>query len=124
MCHLILVLPILGLSAFWFWPPSVAVPLYAAVFVVSLFFYYLIVQAMRRPVVTGAEEILQKTGKVLEVRGCKIRVRVRGEIWNAESSDKLHDGDRVSIMGINGLVLRVRRHRPGPRSGITQAISR
>ena len=35
MCHLILVLPILGLSMFRFWPLSVAVPMYVAVFVVS-----------------------------------------------------------------------------------------
>ena len=109
MCHLILVLPVLGLAVFWLWPLSVAAPVYAVILAISLAMYYLIMQAVRRPVMTGAEEILQKTGKVLEVRGRKISVRVRGEIWNAESSDRLHTGDDVSITGLEGLVLRVQR---------------
>lgn len=109
MCHLILLLPVLGLAVFMLWPLSVAAPVYAVILVISLAFYYFIMQAMRRPVTTGAEEIVRKTGKVLEVRGRKIYVRVRGEIWNAESSDRLHPGDSVSITGIDGLMLRVKR---------------
>ncbi len=109
MCHLILLLPVLGLAVFVLWPLSVAAPVYAVVLVISLAFYYLIMQAMRRPATTGAEEIVRNTGKVLEVRGRRICVRVRGEIWNAESSDRLHPGDSVSITGIDGLMLRVKR---------------
>ncbi len=123
MCHLILLLPVLGVVVFWLWPLAVAVPAYAAILAVSLLFYYLIMQAMRRPVVTGAEEILRKTGKVLEVRGRKISVRVRGEIWNAESSDRLHSGDYVRITGLDGLVLRVQRLDDATRADITPAVS-
>ena len=62
MCHLILALPFLGLMVFWLWPLYVAASVYAAIFLLSLWLYYLIIQVMRRPVVTGAEEILQGIG--------------------------------------------------------------
>jgi len=124
MCHLILLLPVLGLVAFWLWPLSVAAPVYAGILALSLLFYYLIMQAMRRPVVTGAEDILRKTGKVLEVRGRKICVRVRGEIWNAESSDRLHVGDEVRITARDGLVLRVQRLDEVTHSDVAAVISR
>lgn len=109
MCHLMLMLPVLGLMVFRLWPMSIAAPVYIIILVVSLAVYYLIVQAMHRPVMTGREEILRKTGTVVEVRERRIQVRVRGEIWNAESSDRLRIGDTVSIAGIDGLVLQVRR---------------
>ena len=119
-----MLLPVLGLTVFWFWPLSVAAPVYAVILVISLAFYYLILQAMRQPVVTGAEEILQMTGKVLEVRGRKISVRVRGEIWNAESSDRLRVGDNVRITKMDGLVLRVQRLGDAIPADVTPADSR
>jgi inner membrane protein len=109
MCHLILVLPVIGLVVFWIWPMHVAAAVYATILLVSLSLYYLIMRAMQRPVVTGAEEILQGTGKVIEVREQEVRVRVHSEIWNAESPDKLCTGDQVRIVGVDGLVLSVRR---------------
>ena len=124
MCHLILLLPVLGLAVFWLWPLSVAAPVYAVILAISLAFYYFIMQAMRRPVMTGAEEIRRKTGKVIEVRGRKILVRVRGEIWNAESSDRLRVGDYVRITDLNGLVLSVQRLDDVTHTDITPAISR
>jgi len=124
MCHLILLLPVLGVVVFWLWPLSVAAPAYAVILAISLAFYYLIMQAMRQPVVTGAEEILRKTGKVLEVRGRKISVRVRGEIWNAESSDRLHVGDEVRITARDGLVLRVQRLDEATNTDVAAVISR
>ncbi len=122
MCHLILVLPVLGLAVFWLWPLSVAAPVYAIILAISMAMYYLIIQAMRRPVVSGAEEILQKTGKVLEVRGRKISVQVRGEIWNAESGDKLHPGDAVIVTGIEGLMLQVKRPDHVPVADVAHSI--
>jgi len=124
MCHLILALPFLGLMVFWLWPLYVAAAVYAAVFLVSLTLYYLILQAMRRPVVTGREGIIHGTGKVIEVRRNKIRIQVQSEIWNAESPDKLHVGDRVDILGMDGLVLHVRCLSGGRGVNITSTVSR
>lgn len=114
MCHLALTLPVLGLIVFWLWPLSVAAPVYAVILVVSLAIYYLIMRAMRRPVMTGREEILRESGTVIEARERRIQIRVRNELWNAESSDKLHPGDAVEITGMQGLMLQVRRSKPAP----------
>lgn len=124
MCHLILALPLLGLGVFWLWPLSVAAPVYAVIFLVSLAFYYFIMRAMHQPVMTGREAIIQGTGKVIEVREHKVRVRVRNELWNAESPDKLRAGDQVRIVGIDGLMLRVQRIGHGRPANIMPAVSR
>jgi len=94
------------------------------ILLVSLAFYYFIMRAMHQPVITGREAIIQGTGKVIEVREHKVLVRVRNEIWNAESPDKLRTGDQVEIVSVDGLMLRVQRigrDRPG---NISPAVSR
>lgn len=123
MCHLILALPVLGVAVFWFWPLSIAGPVYGVIFMASLAMYYLIMRAMRQPVTTGREAILHDVGDIVETRGRKLRVRVGSEIWNAESPDRLRAGDRVSVLGMEGLVLRVRRLGDGRGAGIKTAAS-
>lgn len=124
MCHLILMLPLLGLVVFWVWPLSVAVPVYTVIVFVSLAIYYLILRAMHRPVITGREGIIQGTGWVIEVRKHQVRVRVRNELWNAESSDKLRPGDQVKIVGVDGLMLRVQRIGQSRQATVTPSVSR
>ena len=109
MCHLILLMPVFALAFFWIWPLAVAGPAYAAVSVLSLWMYALIWQAMRRPVLGGVEELLHSSGEVVEVGGDMLRVRVHSEIWNAITSDSLRRGERVKVVGITGLTLRVAR---------------
>ncbi|MDH3669983.1 MAG: hypothetical protein OES46_02315 [Gammaproteobacteria bacterium] len=107
MCHLILMMPVLGLPVFWLWPMSIAVPVYTVIIVLSVVVYFYTVRAMRRPVQTGSEEMLRSLGEVREARGRIARVRVHGEIWNAESTDRLRKGGRVKILSVDGLTLRV-----------------
>ncbi len=114
MCHLILMLPVLGLPVFWLWPLSQAVPAYGLILAFSILVYVYVVRAMRHPVETGAEEILHSTGKVVEAGVKDIRVRVHSEMWRAVSSEKLKPGDLVEIIGIDGLKLRVRKHVASP----------
>jgi len=109
MCHLILLTPLFALAVFWIWPLSVAATVYSVVTVLSLWMYYLVWQAMRRPVLGGVEELVHSLGEVVEVRGRSLRVRVHSELWNAISRDRVSRGDRVEITGIDGLILQVRR---------------
>jgi membrane protein implicated in regulation of membrane protease activity len=113
MCHLLLLTPGFALAVFWIWPLSVAGPVYAAVVALSLWMYILILQAMRRPVLGGSDELLHSIGEVMEVRGHALRVRVHSEMWNAESSDALQRGERVKVIGLTGLILHVRRCQEG-----------
>ena len=109
MCHIILLLPILGLVVFWLLPLSVAVPVYAAILLVSGSVYFMMMRAMRRPVRTGAQGMLHEIAEVVETMNPTGRVRVHGEIWEAVSSDVLREGDRVEIVGVTGLTLQVRK---------------
>ena len=112
MCHLLLLMPILGLPIFLLWPLSVAAPSYIAVLLLSGWLYYYVVLAMRRPVETGSDEILHSIGQVVGLDKRFARVRVHSEVWNAESPDKLRKGDLVTIEKLDGLMLTVRRY-PG-----------
>jgi membrane protein implicated in regulation of membrane protease activity len=109
MCHLILLMPVFALVVFWIWPLSVAGPVYAVIAGLSLWMYAYIWRAMQRPVLGGAEELLHSDGEVVEVNGTALRVRVHSEMWNAESTDSLHRGDHVKVVGMTGLILQVRR---------------
>ena len=115
MCHLLLLMPILGLPIFWLWPTSVAAPSYIVILLLSGWLYYYVIQAMRRPVETGPEEILHSIGKVVGLGERFARVRVHSEVWNAESPDKLRKGDLVTIEKLDGLILTVRRYHGGHR---------
>ena len=64
-------------------------------------------RARRRPVLTGAEEMLGATGEVMDWAGGAGRVRVLGEIWAARSGAMLAAGQKVRVTGRTGLVLAV-----------------
>lgn len=107
MCHVILALPFLSLPVLWLWPPPVAIPVYGTILALSLWMYFYVARLMKRPVTTGSEAILHGTGKVIEGGRGKIRVRIHSETWNAVSADRLSKGDRVQVIGVDGLILRV-----------------
>ena len=64
-------------------------------------------RARRRPVLTGAEEMIGSVGEVMQWAGASGRVRVLGEIWAAESALILAEGQKVRVKGRTGLVLAV-----------------
>jgi membrane-bound serine protease (ClpP class) len=67
----------------------------------------LALKARKRPVVSGAEELLGASGEVLEVTPQETWVRVHSERWRASSAGPLSTGQRVRVTGREGLVLRV-----------------
>ena len=109
MCHLILMLPLLALAAFWIWPVSIAAPFYAVVFLVSGIMYFYLMRAMRLPCQTGVASLLQSTGEVIDAKNGVLSIQVHNEIWNALSDEELHIGDTVQIVGVNGLRLDVQK---------------
>jgi membrane-bound serine protease (ClpP class) len=64
-------------------------------------------RARRRPVLTGAEEMIGSVGEVVHWAAGRGRVHVHGEIWAAESGAPLAEGQRVRVVGRTGLVLAV-----------------
>lgn len=121
MCHLFLLLPILGLPVFWLWPIEIAGPVYAVVFAVAMWTYGLALRSAHRLVETGREAILHGRGRVVKARGRRFTVRLDGELWNAESRDTLRTGDEVRVIGIEGLVLSVERLARAAKHGSREA---
>lgn len=74
----------------------------------------LVVRAQRSRKSLGGQAMLGLEAEVLDWRGSRGQVRTRGEIWSARSDDPLRPGDRVMIVGIDGLMLVVRPGDPGP----------
>ena len=71
-------------------------------------------RARRRPVVSGMEELLHEPAVALADFERHGRVRVRGEVWQAESSNPVTRGQDLRVVAINGLVLHVEPADPNP----------
>jgi membrane-bound serine protease (ClpP class) len=69
----------------------------------------LAVRARRRPVRTGAEDMIGSTGKVLDWAECQGHILVYGETWAARSSHDLAQGQKVRVVARTGLTLEVER---------------
>ncbi|MCC6193529.1 MAG: nodulation protein NfeD [Burkholderiales bacterium] len=89
----------------------------AGVIAVSLGFSLLVLRlawrSRRRPVVSGAEAMLEERATVLDWSGGSGRVRMAGERWQARSDTPLAPGQAVRVTGRDGLVLTVEAQRTG-----------
>lgn len=92
-------------------PIAVAWPVIAGAALASAAFFAgvinLALKARRRPVRTGAEQMLESIAEVVSWSDGQGRVRVHGEIWSARSDHSFHPGEKVRIVGIEGLTLNV-----------------
>ena len=68
---------------------------------------WLAARARGQPVVSGREYLLGDTGVVLDTGTAQTFARVQGEMWQVRSSAPLAPGERVRVMGIDGLTLTV-----------------
>jgi len=66
-----------------------------------------LLRSRKRPVVTGSEALIGAEGEAVFWDGAEGRVRVQGEIWRARSDAPLAAGNRIKIIGRDGLALRV-----------------
>jgi membrane-bound serine protease (ClpP class) len=66
-----------------------------------------LVRSFRRPVVSGAEQMLGTSGRAVEDFDQLGDVFVHGERWRARTTNPLQKGDRVRVTAIDGLELDV-----------------
>jgi len=102
-CHLLLIMPILGLGLFAMLPLGVALPIYVAVASVSLGVYWAAFQAMHRPVTTGREAMIGARAEVVTDLSPTGRIRYRGELWRAMAREPIPAGSRVTIIEVDGM---------------------
>jgi membrane-bound serine protease (ClpP class) len=90
---------------------AVSLPLIFGLSLVSAGFFLFVVgaavRARNRPIVSGEEEMLHTSGEVLDDFEGRGRIRIHGEVWQAESPVPLKRGDRVRVVEIDGLVLQI-----------------
>lgn len=67
----------------------------------------MLVKSRHKPVVTGQEELIGKTGIALENFTGFGLVRVHSEIWRAQTDETLQKNQRIMVTGRDGLTLQV-----------------
>ena len=86
-------------------------PLIAAVTAVSAGFLLVVLnfamRARRRPVVSGREQMLGATCDVFVNTDGGVFARIHGEVWKVSANAPLGRGQKVRVVGIDGLVLSV-----------------
>jgi membrane-bound serine protease (ClpP class) len=85
--------------------------LIAAISVTSALFVFVVIgmamQARKRPVVSGSEEMIGAAGEVIEDFAQEGWARIHSETWKVRSTVPLKRGQKVRVTAINGLVLQV-----------------
>jgi len=99
---------------------TVPLPLVAAVSAVGggiVFFTVLFaLKARNRPVVSGQEQMIGSLGEVLEDLESEGWARVESERWRIVSAHPLRRGQKIRVLGVTGLTLRVEAE-PNDNSG-------
>jgi membrane-bound serine protease (ClpP class) len=65
------------------------------------------VRSRRRPIVTGADQLLSEPAVALAAFDQSGTVRIRGEIWNAVTRSPVRSGQQLRVVRVNGLTLEV-----------------
>jgi membrane protein implicated in regulation of membrane protease activity len=114
MCHVIFVLPVLGLAVFVFLPFSQAVVLYLPILLGSAIFYWLVWGDMQRPATLGVAGMIGAMAQVIENAAGRVKVHCQGEIWDAICVEPVSRGEKVEITRMERMKLIVRRHANHP----------
>ncbi len=111
MHHLIVFLPIFGLVVFLFLPLNLAIPVYLGIVLLSGLMYWILFLAMKKRSKSGVEGLTGAEARVVSKLGpheeAQYLVKIRGELWSANSRDDLKPGDVVTVLSVDGLTLLV-----------------
>jgi membrane-bound serine protease (ClpP class) len=94
--------------------PEFAIPwgVIGGVATVTVLFLVVVVRmallARKRPVVSGAEELIGSSGEALEDFDSNGWARIHSETWKVRSTAPIQRGQRVVVTGVSGLELEVR----------------
>jgi len=84
-----------------------------ALLLTLIFFFVIIafaIKALKQKPQTGSESIIGRVGVAIEnFQKGEGRVMILGEIWFAQSNDNILKDDKVEVIGIEGLTLKVRK---------------
>jgi membrane-bound serine protease (ClpP class) len=78
---------------------------------------YLVFKSQRKKPTLGLEGLIGKVGEVRVKLDPSGKVFVHGEYWNAEGEEEIAAGERVRVVGFDGMCLKVKRLSENPESG-------
>jgi membrane-bound serine protease (ClpP class) len=84
---------------------GVALPLAA----ITIFLMRLVIISHRKKSVSGSEGMVEEVGVALTDIDASGKVRVHGEIWQASSETSIPAGERVKVLAVDGMTVRVGR---------------
>ena len=92
------------------------IPVTLTLSAIIIFLVQLAVKAQRSQPITGEAGMIESSGLALTSidPGGTGRVRMRGEIWTATSTEPITAGDMVRVIGLQGLLSRCGRIAPHP----------
>ena len=111
MCHIVFLLPLLAVAVFLFLPPVPAAFVSIPLFLVFFWLAWVMWKDFRRPVTTGIEGLMGGKAEVVSKTRDGAKVLLRGELWDAESSDELSVGETVRVTGFERMRLVVYREK-------------
>ncbi len=74
---------------------------------ITFFVIGMAIKARQRPIVSGAEELLEKEATVIDDFEHEGLVFIHGENWRALSETALHKDQQVKVIGVSGITLQV-----------------
>ena len=97
---------------------AVSLPLIIAVSLLTAGFFFIVIRSLftatRRPVVTGAEELIGATGQIISDFEGSGAMRIHGEQWQVRSDTPMREGDAARVVNREGLILQVEPVREDP----------
>lgn len=97
---------------------AVSLPLIIAVSLLTAGFFFIVIRSLftasRRPVVTGAEELIGATGRIISDFEGNGAMRLHGEQWQVRSDAPMREGDAARVVNRDGLILQVEPVREDP----------
>jgi membrane-bound serine protease (ClpP class) len=93
---------------------------------IIIFLVQLAVKAQRIQSVTGEDGMLQTLAQAVTsiAPGTTGRVQTRGELWSATATEPINAGEMVRIVGLDGLLLKVRPDRSAPAIPVGDGVGR
>ena len=81
----------------------------------TVFFFVFIlgmaVKALKSPVQTGTESLVNESGTAQTNLDPQGTVSIKGEFWNAVSEEPVSAGEKVVVVKVKGMVLEVKKYK-------------
>ena len=107
-CHVLLLVPLLIAGLFLLLPWPVALPIALLVAGVTAMVIHAGVKVLHQRPMTGAEGMVGVIGEAATDMSPRGVVGIDGELWRGESTEPVARGQRVSVVRVEGLTVRVR----------------